>query len=289
MKMKKSQLDQWMSSKEAASRMGISPSTFKRLCDAHSIPVIRTPGGHRRIDSSQFEVASRLMRRSCSEEEKSSIGIDEVCSLLLAADHLQLLERFYRAAPTITRQFDLLEDVLVPALWRVGDQWQKNALSIAQEKICTSTASMVLDGLTVRFSTSSKKERTFLGASFASSHDTLASKIVALGLMSIGIRPIFLGCGIAPQYIAQCAVLSNADTIWISHTHVANIDQVVRDHATLRELLPSGIRVVIGGGGLSPSARRLIDDCHYFESIQAWIAHEKSVHPPLQNEALPSH
>ena len=136
---------------------------------------------------------------------------------------------------------------------------------------------MVLDGLTARFSTSAKRERTFVGASFASSQDTLASKIVALGLMSINVRPIFLGCGIAPEYIAECAALSNAEAVWISHTHVLDLEQVVRDHNTLRKLLPAGIRVIIGGGGLSPSARRLIDDCTYHESILAWIERENSL------------
>lgn len=275
--MTKNEFERWMSSKEAASRLGISPSTFKRLCDAQDIPVIRTPGGHRRIDSSQFEVVSRLLHRRGHGEDHSTITIQEIFALLLEADHLQLIERLYRAAPTLQRQIELLEDVFVPALWRVGDQWQRNTISIAQEKICTSTAAMVLDGLTARFSTSSKKERTFVGASFVPSHDTLASKLVALGLMSINIRPIFLGCGIAPEYIAQCAALSNADAVWISHTHVLDLEQVFRDHNTLRELLPAGTRVIIGGGGLSPSARRLIDDCTYHESIMAWIEHENSL------------
>jgi excisionase family DNA binding protein len=274
--MTKNEFERWMSSKEAATRMGISPSTFKRLCDANDIPVIRTPGGHRRIDCSQFEVVSRLMQRKGHGAESSIITTEEVFSLLLVADHLQLIERFYRAAPTIQRQIELIEDVFVPALWRVGDQWQRNTISVSQEKICTSTASMVLDGLITRFSTSTKKERTFIGASFASSRDTLASKIVALGLMSINVRPIFLGCGIAPEYIAECAALSNAEAVWISHTHVSDLEQVVRDHNTLRKLLPVGIRVVIGGGGLAPSARRLIDDCTYHESILSMIEHEKS-------------
>lgn len=275
--MTKNEFERWMSSKEAATRMGISPSTFKRLCDANDIPVIRTPGGHRRIDCSQFEVVSRLMQRKGHGAESSIITTEEVFSLLLVADHLQLIERFYRAAPSIQRQIELIEDVFVPALWRVGDQWQRNTISVSQEKICTSTAAMVLDGLTARFSTSTKRERTFVGASFASSQDTLASKIVALGLMSINVRPIFLGCGIAPEYIAECAALANAEAVWISHTHVLDLEQVVRDHNTLRELLPAGVRVIIGGGGLSPSARRLIDDCTYHESILAWLERENSL------------
>lgn len=275
--MTKNEFERWMSSKEAATRMGISPSTFKRLCDANDIPVIRTPGGHRRIDSSQFEVVSRLMQRKGHGTENSIITADEVFSLLLEADHLQLIERFYRAAPTIQRQIELIEDVFVPALWRVGDQWQRNTISVSQEKICTSTASMVLDGLTARFSTSTKRERTFVGASFASSHDTVASKIVALGLMSINVRPIFLGCGIAPEYVAECAALSSAEAVWISHTHVLDLEQVVRDHNTLREHLPAGTRVIIGGGGLSPSARRLLDGCTYYESILEWLGQESSL------------
>ena len=272
----KSETGQWITTKEAASRLGISLSTFKRMCDTNDLAITRTPGGHRRIDRMQFEHVKRLVGKQGNGVALEIPNIEEIVCLLLQADYPQLIERFYRAEPLLPNQVRLLEDSFVPALWRVGDLWQRGKLSIAEEKVCTSTAGLVLDGLLSRFALPTIAKRIFVGASFVKSSDTMASKLLMLALMSINIRPIYLGCNVAPEFIADVAKIHHADAVWISHTHITDLQQAIQDHETLRSLLPIETRVIVGGGAISPSVRRSLEGCIYYESLDLVIKQEKN-------------
>lgn len=45
----------WLSLKEAAAKLDVHPTTLRRWADAGSIPVMLTPGGHRRFDPAEVE------------------------------------------------------------------------------------------------------------------------------------------------------------------------------------------------------------------------------------------
>jgi MerR family transcriptional regulator, light-induced transcriptional regulator len=265
-------MEKWISPQLAAQRLGISTSTFKRFCDANNVPLVRTPGGHRRIDECQLEVVSRLLR-SLSDPNESDLTVPEVVSMLLAGDHVQLTDRFWTVSQSPSLLANLLEDILVPALWKVGDLWQQKEIDTANEKVCSTTAGLVIDNLIGRFPAPSG--RTYVGASFPPSLDTLASKLVTLSLLSINVRGIQLGCSVSPDIIANAVRLYDAEAVWISHTHVTKLEQVVADHERLHELLPEGTRIVIGGGGLAPSLRRMLPNCIYYESVELWIKAER--------------
>ena len=55
--------DGWLSLKQAADRLGIHPTTLRRWADSGEIPVMLTPGGHRRFAISDIERFSEEHRR----------------------------------------------------------------------------------------------------------------------------------------------------------------------------------------------------------------------------------
>jgi excisionase family DNA binding protein len=57
----------WISLKDAAHRLGVHPTTLRRWADAGQIPVVLTPGGHRRFavpDIESFAAERRRVRYS---------------------------------------------------------------------------------------------------------------------------------------------------------------------------------------------------------------------------------
>lgn len=42
---------------------------------------------------------------------------------------------------------------------------------------------------------------------------------------------------------------------------------MIDEHFVLRDRLPADMKIMIGGGGLSPSARSLLFWCQYFETL----------------------
>jgi methanogenic corrinoid protein MtbC1 len=160
-----------------------------------------------------------------------------------------------------------LESTLIAALWKVGELWRTQEIDIYQEHICSNTACTVLDMIMQRLPELDGHSSLAIGGTFECNFDTIGSKILSVVLRSIGIRTIDLGCNLPAASIAKAAHNFNASIVWICHTHVVNVDSLLANHQLLRKLLPSPVRVMIGGGGLSPAIRRSLSDCLYFESI----------------------
>lgn len=265
----------WVTAQQAALELGVSTSTLKRFCDKNDIPLTRTPGGHRRIDRCHLILASQLMRKRL-QSNLPSLGPDAATTLrlLLAADHSQLIDLFWQEAHSASGLLELLEEVLVPILWHVGDLHSRQELETAQETVCTSTAAALLEGIFARMLPVSPDAVVYLGATFPSSIDTIAEKLIAIALRSIGAKPINLGCSIHPDVIARVAHLHNAVAVCISHTHITDLEQIIAAHQKLAECLPAGCRVIIGGGDLSPSIRRRLEHCTYYETVSMLAAQE---------------
>jgi MerR family transcriptional regulator, light-induced transcriptional regulator len=265
-------MNQLVSVKDASHYLGVSPSTFKRICEKHSIPLIRTLGGHRRIDRADLDHAYSLLWGRSQKKH----GVTELSALDSTNEMVkQLLDgNVHRVMSTLCARIDRLDELshtlessLIAALWKVGELWRTQEIDIYQEHICSNTACTVLDMIMQRLPELDGNSRLAIGGTFERNFDTIGSKILSVVLRSIGIRTIDLGCNLPAASIAKAAYNLNASIVWICHTHVANVDNLLANHQLLSKLLPSPVQVIIGGGGLSPAIRRSLCDCLYFESI----------------------
>ncbi len=67
-----------------------------------------------------------------------------------------------------------------------------------------------------------------------------------------------------------------AGLVWVSHTHIVNTGEIIQWHRELAQQLPANVRVIIGGGALSPSIRRQLPAHTYYESIAELMEGEAS-------------
>ncbi len=265
---------------EAADLIGVSPSTLKRLCESASVPVFRTPGGHRRIDKIDLDriVISRprFLRQSVNQQPDAHETSSEiVLASLLKAKPGEVAESLSNAVHFSNGLVGALEDYLVAALWKVGQLWRDQIIDVYQEHICTNTALMAIDILRRQVTTTANPNYVAIGGSMGVTHETVASKLVSLCLSSIGITSIDLGCLIPPTSLARAATDFDAKLVWVTHTHVMDIGQLYAWHQELRDLLPSNTRTVIGGGGLSPAIRRSLPWCEYHETLSELTKQEE--------------
>lgn len=267
-------MNQMVSVKDASQYLGVSASTFKRICEKHSIPLVRTLGGHRRIDRADLDHTyglfwSRSQRKHGSTEVSDIEKVTEMVEQLLDGNIDKVMSAIFAQNDKLDGLSTTLESTLVTALWKVGELWRNREIDVYQEHICSNTASTVLDMILKRLPNINGQSRLAVGGTLESNFDTIGSKMVSLVLRSIGIRTIDLGCNLPAASIAQAAKDRDASIVWICHTHVSDIDSILVSHQLLRQSLPSSVRVMIGGGGLSPAIRRSLCDCLYFESFSA--------------------
>lgn len=87
--------DTWLTIAEAADRLGVHPSTLRRWANAGEIPVLMTPGGHRRFSSRDVE-AFAAKRRSLRLADLESLVVEQ------ALDHTRKALVDHPAAPWLT-------------------------------------------------------------------------------------------------------------------------------------------------------------------------------------------
>jgi len=264
---------------EAATVVGVSKSTLKRMCERESIPIVRTPGGHRRIDKMDLNrVATRHQLLRQANILKTAIvtqaSADEILSNLLEGNAMEVANLLSRSESTVFELVQALEDCLVCALWNVGEMWRDKRIDIYQEHICTNTALTAMDYLRQQLQVDSLTAGIAVGGSLSPSIETLTSKLVGLSLELIGMRAVDLGGLLPPESLAQAARDLQASVVWVTHTHVCDVELLLGSHQVLREKLPVETRVIIGGGALSPALRRSLHWCEYFETISQMVHSE---------------
>jgi methanogenic corrinoid protein MtbC1 len=160
-----------------------------------------------------------------------------------------------------------LEDYLIAALWKVGQMWRDGVIDIYQEHICTITALTAIDVLRQRVTTQVNPKYVAVGGSIGTGNETLASKLIGLCLSLIGVTSMDLGGLLPPASLALAATHFDAKFVWVTHTHVTDVDSLLARHQELKNLLPTKTRIIIGGGGLSPAVRRSLHWCEYYETV----------------------
>ena len=269
-------MSEWITTSEAARELGMSKSTLKRFCERNELVVVRTPGGHRRIDRLKL-IAACQESGICSRRRRAGRpSILDCVDYLRDANASSLVSRLHEASSDLPEIPELMEETLVPALWRVGDLWMQGQLTVAEGKVCIATALTVIDAFIAR-APQPNVALTIVGGSFTESRDTVASKLIMLAFRCHNINAIDLGADCLPEFMAQAQQQYNARAIWVSHTHVVDSARVVADHRLLSSLVGPDIPIYYGGGGVSPSLARQLEGSIYVETILDLVARFSSV------------
>jgi MerR family transcriptional regulator, light-induced transcriptional regulator len=194
-------MNQMVSVKDASRYLGVSSSTFKRICDKHAIPLLRTMGGHRRIDRADLDQAYRFLwngsRKKCIAVHASDSDCTrEMVQQLLDRNIEGIMDTICGQMESVGQLSKILENTLIPALWKIGELWRMQEMDVYQEHICSNTVCTILDQLLCRLPKVDATACLAIGGSFESNLDLVASKIACLVLRSIGMRSIDLGCNL---------------------------------------------------------------------------------------------
>jgi MerR family transcriptional regulator, light-induced transcriptional regulator len=134
-----------LSTRQVAQLLGVGEATVKRWADSGEIDCFRTVGGHRKfrlrdvtafVQKRDYETVTPLPANAAANIdeaqarfEKASLGGDaDACIAQMAGLRLRGL--------TLA---DIFDDVVGPALHKVGSRWEKCQLSVAEEHVATNT------------------------------------------------------------------------------------------------------------------------------------------------------
>lgn len=260
---------------EAADDLGVSASTLKRLCETSAIPVIRTVGGHRRIDRGDLDEIAKVFWRSRTQRTQIAgadlPSISDIIQDLMANKPRQIAKAFTRTARNRLEIIEGLEDRLVASLWRLGEMWSSGEIDTYQEHLCSNAALAALDFIRDESVDLSNCVMTAVGGVLSPSNESIASKLVSVSLSLVKVLAIDIGANTPPQSLAKAAIDHKANFVWVTLTHIDDVETLVANQKILRSSLPQNIPIIIGGGGISPAIRRSLSWCQFYESVSQMI------------------
>lgn len=186
---------------------------------------------------------------------------DDVVSAALALARLldaSALDDALRRAAVTMGMPAFLETVAAPLLRKIGDEWHAGRLSSAHEHMVTSSLHDIIVAM-MRAFTNRKDAHTMLVATASGERHVIGASLVGAAAALDGWNVLYLGANLPAAEIAQAATAADVRVVAVSIIYVEDVEQVIDEMGTLRELLPQKIVLAAGGAGATSIARQLLD------------------------------
>jgi MerR family transcriptional regulator, light-induced transcriptional regulator len=141
-----------------------------------------------------------------------------------------------------------LDEVVVPLLRRMGDEWKAGRLAVAQEHLATAIIQRVLEG-TIHFLVAPHGAPNLLVATLSGEQHKIGALLAATAAAAEGWRVTYLGPDLPAGEIATAAVAAGARVVGVSIVHVAEPERVLAELRTVRTRLPASMPLLAGGAG----------------------------------------
>lgn len=276
-----------VSSRQAASLLGVHESSVKRWCNSEELACSYTAGGHRRIKLEEVLDFARQGGLECSllrfgpdanlvwkganelrQGRSSEILVLKMREWLLHAEASRLTALLHLCHTLSVPYARLFDQLIGRVMQEIGDSWARGAFEIGDEHRISESLLDVLYGLLAeigRNHTDIPAPTAIVGCGPNESHATGAMMVRVL-LAARGWKVIYLGQNVPVEDLLLYQRRHQATLVAVSmssHREPAEIRQFVRDVTSLkRDDIPFDL--AIGGSGAQFAKQS-------FGLDQAWI------------------
>lgn len=203
-----------------------------------------------------FDNHNQIIELSRSELHKPSFQIegkwkdlmDSFLSMLLKGDHRGCLKIADNTvdSPENLKKFYL--QILQPALYRIGEMWEKGEISVAHEHLASAIVSRVMANLYPQFVlTENTRGKAIITASPNEYHE-IGARMVADFLEIDGWDVKYLGSSVPEEELIKILKEDNPLLLGISAAMPFNIDKTKSIISAVRNLEPlKNIKIMVGG------------------------------------------
>jgi methanogenic corrinoid protein MtbC1 len=193
------------------------------------------------------------------QNESREAKLDELgrayAAALLAGDEVaaeQVIRESMDAKLTLA---EIDDEIIAPALWLIGELWERGDISVADEHLATEISLRVLAlQREARRLAQERIGRLVILAAPAGEQHVVALRMVANLLRDAGYEAVMLGADVPPAALARSASRYRPDVICLTGTMPGAGDQMLMAIHAVQGLWPQA-RFVVGGRGLTSRLR----------------------------------
>lgn len=143
---------------------------------------------------------------------------------------------------------DIYLHVFQPAQYEIGNLWQTNKISVAQEHFCTAATQLIMSQLYPRIFSGNKNGGTIVATCVSGELHEIGVRMVADFFEMDGWNSYYLGSNTPFPDIVDAVVTHKADVLAVGVTitcHVPEVEQLIR--ATRQNPACAVVKILVGG------------------------------------------
>ncbi len=287
--------DTSVTTRDAAQALGVSQASLKRWCDRGLLPVVRTPGGHRRLPISglvQFvrdrglEIARPHVlglpaprRRSAADAETLRRAMQAALESGAEAETRRLILGSYLAG---TAAVEILDDWVAPAFRAIGDRWAHGEIAVYEERRAVEMCVRELHQLRAFLPPAAPDAPRAIGGTLAGDPYSLPTTMLEIALREAGWHAQSYGCGLPTGTLVEALQAVRPRLLWLSVSTLESEQQFLADYAVLyAAALKLGIAVLVGGRSLTADLRDRMQYSAYGDNLRHAVSFARALCPPV--------
>jgi DNA-binding transcriptional MerR regulator/methylmalonyl-CoA mutase cobalamin-binding subunit len=189
---------------------------------------------------------------SISKEDFSNVTFTDFDSVIdncigaIKEYNAKTLENFLLKASSKMSQPQLIERLIVPLIYKVGDLWHEGYLRVANEHLASAVIRSFLSNLIER-QISSENAPVIVSATPRGQEHELGAMIAGVVAASAGWKVVYLGPNLPVEEIAAAADILHAKVVALSIVYPSDDLQLKKDLLNLKQMLPENIYLIVGG------------------------------------------
>ena len=180
------------------------------------------------------------------DSDKSLAEIMSECMEAIKSYDAKKLESVLLNASAKLTQPILLEELVVPLVYKVGELWHSGEIRVANEHLASSIVRSFLFNLLESYSISDSAPAMISATPRGQEHE-LGALIAGVVAASSGWKVIYLGSSLPAEEISAVVSHLNAKVVALSIIYPNDDPHLKRELTKLHQLLPAGVSMVVGG------------------------------------------
>lgn len=258
--------------RQAADYLGVSESTVRRWCDRALLPMTRTSGKHRRIARGDLIAFARRQGLLAPDEGDvasaagrggrlaSTIELsNRLFAAMVALDDRSIRSLLIKAMQGAMAPAVLCDQVIAPAMHRLGDAWIHGSVQVFQEHAASEAIRDSLAHTRALLPDPAADAPVAITAALSDDPYSLAPAMAAFVLQAEGYRAVLLGVDTPAVELGRAVRDHDGRLLAISVGGFQDATKLAEDlNLAIAGALDCGARVAVGGLGLDSKLRSKI-------------------------------
>jgi len=181
-----------------------------------------------------------------SDTEKNVNDVILECLEIIKSYNAKKLESVLLNASAKFTQPVLIEELIVPLVYKIGEMWHNGDIRVANEHLASSVIRSFLFNLLDSYSISNSAPELISATPRGQEHE-LGALIAGVVAASSGWRVIYLGSSLPAEEISSVVSYLNAKVVALSIIYPNDDPHLKRELKKLHQLLPTGVSLIAGG------------------------------------------